>query len=80
MNNKNNESATSVYGNKNNNNRNRSYTFISNNHNHNNSNNDNNSNLRDIMKMMGIRKQRNAKWHVWKKKTKMFMNHYPNNR
>ena len=37
MNNKNNESATSVYGNKNNNNRNRSYTFISNNHNHNNS-------------------------------------------
>ena len=41
MNDKNNESATSVYGNKNNNDINRFYTIISNNHNHNNSNNDN---------------------------------------
>ena len=41
MNNKNNESATSVYGNKNNDNINRIYTIISNNHNHGNCNNDN---------------------------------------
>ena len=40
MNNKYNESTTSVWGNKNNNDRNRNYTLISNNHNHNISNND----------------------------------------
>ena len=41
MNNKNNESATTVCGTKNNNIRNRNYKIISNSHNHNNSNNDN---------------------------------------
>ena len=41
MNNKNNGSATNVYGNKSNDNINRIYTIISNNHNHNDCNNDN---------------------------------------
>ena len=41
MNNKNNENATSVCGNKNNYNRNRNYKIISNNHSDNNSNYDN---------------------------------------
>ena len=41
MNKKNNESITSVWGNKNYNNRNRNYTIIRNNYNHNKSNNDN---------------------------------------
>ena len=40
MNNKNNESDTSMYGNKNSNNRYRNYKIIRNNYNHSNSNND----------------------------------------
>ena len=71
MNNKNNESATNICGNKNDKNRNRNYKIlvitimiiivimiID------------NSNLSDIVKMMGSWKQRNAIWHLQEKPKK----------